>query len=90
MGLFSMYTGIIYNDIFSKSLNIFGSSWVNNYNESTLLTNKDLQLNPDSEDYLQTPYPFGIDPVWQVCPYSTGLVMESATVSTILTLPPPS
>ncbi|CAH0702682.1 unnamed protein product [Spodoptera exigua] len=77
MGLFSMYTGLIYNDIFSKSLNIFGSSWRNNYNESTLASNKLLQLNPDSEDYIQTPYPFGIDPVWQLAEANKIIFMNA-------------
>ncbi|KAL0129405.1 hypothetical protein PUN28_004238 [Cardiocondyla obscurior] len=66
MGLFSMYTGLIYNDIFSKSLNIFGSNWVVNYNRSTIQHNKELQLDPNSTDYVDYPYPFGMDPVWQL------------------------
>ncbi|KAG5322902.1 VPP1 ATPase, partial [Pseudoatta argentina] len=66
MGMFSMYTGLIYNDIFSKSLNIFGSNWLVNYNFSTIQHNKELQLNPNSTDYIDYPYPFGMDPVWQL------------------------
>ncbi|CAK9799058.1 V-type proton ATPase 116 kDa subunit a 1 [Anthophora plagiata] len=67
MGLFSMYTGFIYNDVFSKSLNIFGSYWKINYNYSTISSNKELQLNPsDKDEYLQIPYPIGMDPVWQL------------------------
>lgn len=68
MGVFSMYTGFIYNDIFSKSLNIFGSRWKINYNASTVSSNHVLQLDPKGDDYLQSPYPFGMDPVWQVAP----------------------
>lgn len=66
LGLFSMYTGFVYNDIFSKSLNIFGSYWTVNYNRSTIISNKVLQLNPSTKDYYQHPYPIGLDPVWQV------------------------
>ncbi|XP_076173163.1 V-type ATPase subunit a family protein Vha100-1 isoform X4 [Ptiloglossa arizonensis] len=67
MGLFSMYTGFIYNDVFSKSLNIFGSYWRINYNYSIIKGHKELQLNPSEKDaYLQIPYPIGMDPVWQL------------------------
>jgi len=67
MGLFSMYTGLIYNDIFSKSINLFGSHWHTNYNSSTVTSNNNLQINPSlSSDYDQVPYPVGLDPVWQV------------------------
>ncbi|XP_053946138.1 V-type proton ATPase 116 kDa subunit a 1 isoform X2 [Anastrepha ludens] len=66
MGVFSMYTGLIYNDVFSKSLNIFGSHWHANYNKTTVLNNKHLQLNPSTMDYEGDPYPIGMDPVWQV------------------------
>ncbi|XP_017131354.1 V-type proton ATPase 116 kDa subunit a1 isoform X5 [Drosophila elegans] len=65
MGVFSMYTGLIYNDIFSKSLNIFGSHWHMSYNKSTVMDNKFLQLSP-KVDYEGAPYPFGMDPIWQV------------------------
>lgn len=65
MGLFSMYTGLIYNDMFSKSLNIFGSTWSHSHNISELVDHSSLLLNP-TYDYSGTPYPLGIDPVWQV------------------------
>ncbi|KAF5299268.1 hypothetical protein FQA39_LY02441 [Lamprigera yunnana] len=65
MGLFSMYTGIIYNDIFSRSMNIFGSSWRVLYNESTVIENPLLQFNPN-ESFTGSPYPMGLDPVWQL------------------------
>lgn len=66
MGCFSMYTGFIYNDVFSKSLNPFGSGWAINYNTSTIMENKALQLDP-GRDFGRT-YPIGMDPVWQVAP----------------------
>ncbi|XP_055112646.1 V-type proton ATPase 116 kDa subunit a 1 isoform X13 [Symphalangus syndactylus] len=72
MGVFSMYTGLIYNDCFSKSLNIFGSSWsvrpmfTFNWTEETLRGNPVLQLNPALPGVFGGPYPFGIDPIWNI------------------------
>ncbi|KAL0133301.1 hypothetical protein PUN28_000806 [Cardiocondyla obscurior] len=65
MGLFSIYSGFIYNDIFAKSVNIFGSSWKIRYSYEDINLNKSLELSPNrNESYVQYPYPLGIDPVW--------------------------
>ncbi|XP_014314326.1 V-type proton ATPase 116 kDa subunit a isoform X4 [Myotis lucifugus] len=72
MGVFSIYTGLIYNDCFSKSLNIFGSSWsvrpmfMSNWTEETLRGNPVLQLDPAVPGVFGGPYPFGIDPIWNI------------------------
>lgn len=60
MGLFSMYTGTIYNDVFSKSMNIFGPAWEVKSNTSTIMSNKFLTLDPSSEAKSSGPYPFGL------------------------------
>lgn len=67
MGFFSLYTGLIYNDIFSKSISLFQSSWHPNYTQSDLDHSPNLKLKP--EDFFKSdtdgPYPFGLDPIWQ-------------------------
>ncbi|KAJ3067556.1 H(+)-transporting V0 sector ATPase subunit a [Podochytrium sp. JEL0797] len=55
MGLFSMYTGLVYNDIFSKSMNLFGSGFTFH------------QENNSTQKWIGTKthnYAFGVDPAW--------------------------
>ncbi|XP_064798616.1 V-type proton ATPase 116 kDa subunit a 2-like [Oncorhynchus masou masou] len=73
MGLFSVYTGLIYNECFSKSLNIFGSGWSvramftdQQWTNETLQTNALLTLDPNVTGVFSGPYPFGIDPIWNM------------------------
>ena len=70
MGAFSIYTGLMYNDIFSKSINLFKSSfWSPNPNKNDTgqawFDNTETELSPIG-NYSGTPYPFGIDPIWQL------------------------
>uniref|UniRef100_A0A914PQA5 V-type proton ATPase subunit a n=1 Tax=Panagrolaimus davidi TaxID=227884 RepID=A0A914PQA5_9BILA len=71
MGCFSIYTGFIYNDAFSKSFNLFGSAWVNPYPKGNLTQwsidtpEKQMFLNPD-HSYFGGPYPIGVDPAWNL------------------------
>jgi V-type H+-transporting ATPase subunit a len=60
MGVFSIFTGIIYNDIFSKSMTLFDSAWKyeipdSGYEEGTTLT---AHLKGNYR------YPFGVDWAW--------------------------
>ncbi|CAF1673909.1 unnamed protein product, partial [Adineta ricciae] len=76
MGLFSIYAGLIYNDVFSKSLNIFGSSWRVRFDDKTLGKGEAVTLEPTpypyngthtyQQMYSGTPYPIGMDPIWQL------------------------
>ncbi|KAJ3007269.1 H(+)-transporting V0 sector ATPase subunit a [Thoreauomyces humboldtii] len=52
MGLFSIYTGLIYNDIFSKAMNLFGSGWIFHQHGDKWYGEK------------QWTYVFGVDPAW--------------------------
>lgn len=54
MGIFSIYTGLMYNDIFSKSLHLWHSGWDFPELGNTTITGV-------SNGHT---YPFGLDPGW--------------------------
>ena len=86
MGIFSIYTGLIYNDVFSKSINIFGSAYKVNMTEEelTMVPHEMLVPDPRNGHYAQYPYPVGIDPVWQLAenkiPYLNAFKMKISII----------
>jgi len=65
MGLFSLYTGLMYNDIFSKSLHIWHSGWDFPPSDGTSFAIFNGQV-----------YPFGLDPAWHAA--DNGLVFTNS------------
>ncbi|CAB4067296.1 ATPeV0A [Lepeophtheirus salmonis] len=57
---------LIYNDFFSKSVNIFGSSWKPTTPKEEMMSIDSEMIDPSKGGYANVPYPFGVDPVWQV------------------------
>ncbi|KAK6748445.1 hypothetical protein RB195_001209 [Necator americanus] len=77
MGIFSIHAGLLYNDLFAKSFNIFGTSWLNPYSRDELMTwinqsevaHKEmlLEINPGySYQHAEGPYLYGMDPIWNI------------------------
>ncbi|CAN9514961.1 unnamed protein product [Ophioblennius macclurei] len=71
MGLFSIYTGAVYNECFSRGLSTFSSSWhvgpmfeKNIWNSSVLEQYQYLSMDPVVPGVFTNAYPFGIDPIW--------------------------
>jgi len=66
MGFFAVYAGLIYNDMFSLGLNLFGSRWSFDGQDSLSVEEGEeaaLQAQFGSDESV---YPFGLDPIWHV------------------------
>ncbi|KAB1251322.1 V-type proton ATPase 116 kDa subunit a isoform 3 [Camelus dromedarius] len=73
MGLFSVYTGFIYNECFSRATAIFPSGWSvaamanqSGWSDAFLAQHPLLALDPNVTGVFLGPYPFGIDPIWSL------------------------
>jgi len=64
MGVFSIFTGLIYNEFFAVPLDLFGSRWKFT-SASTMACGIDNCAHPAAVKPPLAPYPFGFDPVWK-------------------------
>ncbi|KAK6111582.1 V-type ATPase subunit family protein [Brugia pahangi] len=95
MGIFSIYAGFLYNDLFAKSFNLFGSKWRNpfpnaeieSWDSQSILMHKEIMIDlPPSRSYMHDsgPYWFGVDPVWNLAEnrlnFSNSLKMKLSVI----------
>ncbi|CCE78340.1 Piso0_000961 [Millerozyma farinosa CBS 7064] len=63
MGIFSIYTGLLYNDIFSKSMTLFKSGWVWDFPKDYDPGSKG-RMSISAKKVSGHTYPFGLDWAW--------------------------
>ncbi|KAM3725124.1 V-type proton ATPasesubunit a [Dirofilaria immitis] len=95
MGIFSVHAGFLYNDLFAKSFNLFGSKWRNpfpnaeieSWDRQSILMHKEMLIDlPPSRSYMHDsgPYWFGVDPIWNMAKnrlnFSNSLKMKLSVV----------
>ncbi|KAI3379440.1 hypothetical protein SNEBB_003701 [Seison nebaliae] len=72
MGVFSMYTGLLYNETFARPIKLASSSWRVDFDDKFINENPLIQLDPapissaNATMYSGASYAFGIDPLWQL------------------------
>ncbi|XP_060809698.1 V-type proton ATPase 116 kDa subunit a 1-like [Amyelois transitella] len=64
LGLFTIVTGFIYNDVFSRGLRLMDPYWINNKTKADIRSKHFITLNPSGSTG-KYPYFFGMDPVWK-------------------------
>jgi len=66
MGFFAVYAGLIYNDCFSLGLNLFGSKYQFEGQDTLEVEEGAIAVNEASFGDPGSVYPFGLDPIWHV------------------------
>ena len=65
MSVFSVYTGLLYNECFSVPMSLFGrSKFACDPNDPTATLNCDSQFKSGLVPSASTPYAVGVDPIW--------------------------
>jgi V-type H+-transporting ATPase subunit a len=66
MGFFAIYSGFMYNDCFALGLNLFGSRWSFEGQDTGEVEEGAVASQPNGYGADASVYPFGLDPIWHV------------------------